>query len=217
MGRHSAPKRKSARGRDSAVRARTRAPAWAPPRIASTKDSGSGTTAMVATAAAVTSAILGTISLVPGGDNGGGNDVYMASTNTNVLRGIGNSDPLPFVVPPQPYEPEAPRQVMGPEPLKFPDLSPAAADLAAPLLTTPGSRFIPPRVLAAYQAAARQMRDERPSCHMSWPLLAGIGRIESGHADKGAVDAKGTTLTPILGPALDGQGHFALILDTDHG
>jgi len=172
---------------------------------------------MVATAAAVTTAILGAIALVPGSGHAQGEDVFMASTNANVLHGIAAGEPVPVVVPPQPYEPEAARQVMGPEPLLFPNLSPAAADLPDPLLTTPGSRFIPPKVLAAYQAAARQMRAERPSCHMSWPLLAGIGRIESGHANNGDVDAKGTTLRPILGPALDGQGDFALILDTDQG
>ncbi len=174
---------------------------------------------MVAVATAVSSTILGTISLVPGAGTagGGGESVYMASTGTNVLHGIGDGEPLPFVVPPQPYEPEAPRQVLGPEPLPFPSLDPTALDLAAPLLTTPGSRAIPPRVLAAYQAAARTMRAERPSCHMSWPLIAGIGRIESGHARGGDVDAKGTTLTPILGPALTGEGNFALIRDSDDG
>jgi hypothetical protein len=35
-------------------------------------------------------------------------------------------------------------------------------------------------------------------------LLAGIGRIESGHAGGGAVDARGTAVVPIYGPALDG-------------
>jgi membrane-bound lytic murein transglycosylase B len=34
--------------------------------------------------------------------------------------------------------------------------------------------------------------------------LAGIGRIESGHAGGGAVDARGTAVVPIYGPALDG-------------
>ncbi|WP_420094740.1 lytic murein transglycosylase [Nocardia asteroides] len=40
---------------------------------------------------------------------------------------------------------------------------------------------------------------------MSWSLLAGIGRIESGHAGGGRTDAAGTTVTPIFGPALDGS------------
>jgi membrane-bound lytic murein transglycosylase B len=34
--------------------------------------------------------------------------------------------------------------------------------------------------------------------------LAGIGRIESGHANGGATDVRGTAVNPIYGPALDG-------------
>ena len=34
--------------------------------------------------------------------------------------------------------------------------------------------------------------------------MAGIGRIESGHANGGATDARGTAVQPIYGPALDG-------------
>lgn len=172
---------------------------------------------MVAVATAVSSAILGTITVVPGPDQGDGESVYMASTVDNVLHGIAAGEPLPLVVPPQPYEPEGPRPVVNLKPLQLPTLDPAAADLPNPLLTTPGSRSIPPRVLAAYQAAARTMRAERPSCNMSWPLIAGIGRIESGHASNGNVDAKGNTLRPILGPALTGEGNFALIRDSDDG
>ncbi|MCY0611528.1 hypothetical protein OVV29_39035, partial [Klebsiella pneumoniae] len=39
---------------------------------------------------------------------------------------------------------------------------------------------------------------------MSWNLLAGIGRIESMHANAGATDARGTAIQPISGPTLDG-------------
>ncbi|MGW2848698.1 lytic murein transglycosylase, partial [Streptomyces sp. NPDC001274] len=42
------------------------------------------------------------------------------------------------------------------------------------------------------------------------------GKVESGHAGGGRVDARGTTLTPILGPVLNGDG-FARIPDTDNG
>ncbi len=47
-------------------------------------------------------------------------------------------------------------------------------------------------------------------------LLAAIGKVESGQARGGAVDANGTTLGRITGPPLDGRG-FALIRDTDGG
>ncbi len=38
----------------------------------------------------------------------------------------------------------------------------------------------------------------RPGCGISWNLLAGIGRIESGHANGGATDAHGTAVNPDL-------------------
>ncbi len=43
-----------------------------------------------------------------------------------------------------------------------------------------------------------------PGCGVSWNLLAGIGRIESLHANGGATDSRGTAVRPIYGPALDG-------------
>jgi hypothetical protein len=43
-----------------------------------------------------------------------------------------------------------------------------------------------------------------PGCGVSWNLLAGIGRIESLHANGGATDSRGTAVRAIYGPALDG-------------
>ena len=48
------------------------------------------------------------------------------------------------------------------------------------------------------------MASSDPGCGISWSLLGGIGRIESGHANGGATDARGTAIRPIYGPALDG-------------
>ncbi|MGW5569954.1 lytic transglycosylase domain-containing protein [Nocardia thailandica] len=72
--------------------------------------------------------------------------------------------------------------------------------------TAPGGGVagIPQIVLAAYRNAELTMATTRPDCHVGWNLLAGIGRIESGHAFGGSVDDAGTTLRPIYGPALDG-------------
>lgn len=75
---------------------------------------------------------------------------------------------------------------------------------------------IPTTVLAAYRRAEATMRRTAPGCRLPWQLLAAIGKVESGHAGGGRVDVHGTTLTPILGPVLDGAG-FARIRDTDHG
>lgn len=59
--------------------------------------------------------------------------------------------------------------------------------------------------LAAYRNAERMMAVAEPGCGVSWNLLAGIGRIESMHANGGATDSRGTAVRPIYGPALDGS------------
>jgi hypothetical protein len=88
---------------------------------------------------------------------------------------------------------------------------------AGPRLDLPnGPLGIPGAALQAYMRAADLMKTVAPDCHISWPLLASIGRIESGHARGGQVDAHGETLAPILGPVLNGGG-FAAIADTDGG
>jgi membrane-bound lytic murein transglycosylase B len=63
---------------------------------------------------------------------------------------------------------------------------------------------IPSMALAAYRNAEQKMATSDPGCGISWNLLAGIGRIESGHANGGATDSRGTAVRPIYGPALDG-------------
>jgi hypothetical protein len=76
-------------------------------------------------------------------------------------------------------------------------------DIALPV--TGGALGIPEIVLAAYRNAELALESSMPGCGISWSLLAGIGRIESGHAGSGRTDAAGTTVTPIFGPALDGS------------
>lgn len=78
-----------------------------------------------------------------------------------------------------------------------------AAQYSIPEL--PAVRGIPEIALAAYRNAELRLAQAEPNCGLTWDLLAGIGRIESGHANGGATDASGTTLSPILGPALDGS------------
>jgi membrane-bound lytic murein transglycosylase B len=84
----------------------------------------------------------------------------------------------------------------------------AAAAVSAPppsvLVNSPGALGIPAIAMSAYRRAEQKMAVEAPGCGLSWNLLAGIGRIESGHAGGGAVDARGTAVVPIYGPALDG-------------
>ncbi|MEU5162879.1 lytic murein transglycosylase [Streptomyces sp. NPDC020875] len=75
---------------------------------------------------------------------------------------------------------------------------------------------IPATVLAAYKRAEETIAASDPGCKVPWQLLAAIGKVESGQARGGRVDANGTTLSPIRGPVLNGVG-FANIPDTDDG
>ncbi|MFF8605279.1 lytic transglycosylase domain-containing protein [Streptomyces sp. NPDC015346] len=99
-------------------------------------------------------------------------------------------------------------------PLNTPNKPGTSIDL--PIVTGPAEAGIPASVLAAYKRAEQSIASSDPACHLPWQLLAGIGKVESGQARGGRVDANGTTLSPILGPVLNGVG-FANISDTDNG
>ncbi|TXS03122.1 lytic transglycosylase [Streptomyces sp. col6] len=98
-------------------------------------------------------------------------------------------------------------------PLNTPDKPGSSSNLP---VTGSAESGIPASVLAAYKKAQETVAGTDAACRLPWQLLAAIGKVESGQARGGRVDAQGTTLTPILGPALDGNG-FALIKDTDNG
>ncbi|MFF8985305.1 lytic transglycosylase domain-containing protein [Streptomyces globisporus] len=98
-------------------------------------------------------------------------------------------------------------------PLVTPDKPGSSSDLPAAGSAEAG---IPASILAAYKQAERTVATTDPSCRLPWQLLAAIGKVESGQARGGRVDANGTASPRILGPALNGQG-FALIKDTDGG
>ncbi|MET9733659.1 lytic murein transglycosylase [Streptomyces sp. NPDC006458] len=100
-------------------------------------------------------------------------------------------------------------------PLNSPTPSPTTSSTVAPGAGGTESG-IPATVLDAYKRAASRLNASKPGCNLPWELLAAIGKVESGQARGGRVDANGTTITPILGPQLDGNG-FALIKDTDNG
>ncbi len=83
---------------------------------------------------------------------------------------------------------------------------------------TDGATGIPVTVLAAYRRAEANLAAAKPSCHLPWWLVAGVGRIETGHAFGGRVDANGNTRGRIMGPLLDGSSPgTAVIRDTDGG
>lgn len=99
----------------------------------------------------------------------------------------------------------------------------AAATASAPppagVVNSPGALGIPAMALSAYRNAEQMMAASSPDCGISWNLLAGIGRIESMHADGGSTDARGTAVRPIYGPALDGTlpGNEVIVQDSSGG
>jgi hypothetical protein len=88
----------------------------------------------------------------------------------------------------------------------------ALATGAGPTSNLPsGPLGLPGVVLDAYKHAEQVLAAQQPNCHLPWWLLAGIGKIESGQAENGEVDAAGNTLRPILGPELNGQHGYAAL------
>ncbi|ROQ31679.1 hypothetical protein EDD98_0641 [Streptomyces sp. PanSC19] len=136
----------------------------------------------------------------PATDNTGG-DQAIGAGDTTSPSGHGS------VTGDSPYYTDLP-------PLNPPNLPGASTKL--PLTTGPAEAGIPASVYSAYKRAELSIRSTDPGCNLPWQLLAGIGKVESGQARGGRVDANGTASPPILGPALNGNG-FALITDTDGG
>ncbi|NLU83880.1 lytic transglycosylase [Rhodococcus sp. HNM0569] len=137
--------------------------------------------------------------------------------------------PPAVLVEPEPRVPRSQRSAPPVLPPVVPQAPPAGASAAltdttglgeglvsAPLVL--GALGIPEIVLNAYRAAELQLMVDQPGCGVTWNVLAGIGRIESGHASGGRTDSIGTTVTPILGPVLDGRlAGNEIITDTDGG
>jgi len=144
-----------------------------------------------------------------------------APTGTAAPEGQAALIPTVGLVPAAP-RPE--RQLRTAKPAAAPTLPdptgllPGAAPRSVPVPVVVGPLGIPEIVLNAYRSAELAMAGAQPGCGLPWNLLAGIGKIESGHAGGGQTDAAGTTVTPILGPTLN--GHLAgneIITDTDRG
>ncbi|MDG9688097.1 lytic murein transglycosylase [Streptomyces sp. DH18] len=160
---------------------------------------GATTTAVAAAAVAALAASQAPAATLADGPAGGG-DPKAAGEDTASAEddgaATGNS----------PYYTDLP-------PLVTPNKPGASSNLP---VTGSAEAGIPASVLAAYKQAEQTVRTTDPTCRLPWQLLAAIGKVESGQARGGRVDANGTASPPILGPALNGQG-FALIKDTDGG
>jgi hypothetical protein len=176
-------------------------------------------TALVVAAAAIT-AVAATRPTLQGAIVGSN-----APTGSALLAdGAGGAEPAAEIqnqndltMPAQPGDPTAtPTQVVT-GPGLIPTLvyaDPSGADLASPL----AADGIPVTALEAYQQAANAENAADPGCHLPWPLLAGIGRVESDHGRYGGavLRADGTSSKPIIGIPLDGNG-TEVVSDTDNG
>ncbi|WP_210587488.1 lytic transglycosylase domain-containing protein [Streptomyces sp. GESEQ-35] len=161
--------------------------------------SGAATTAVAALAVAALSA-----SQAPG-----------VTVDDSGRRTAGDAQSAPDVDPSG-----TPESATGNSPY-YTDLPPLNTPSPTPTIGTPVSTGaaeagIPATVLDAYKKAATSLQESKPGCNLPWELLAAIGKVESGQARGGSVDAAGNTLTAILGPQLNGNG-FANISDTDGG
>ncbi len=111
-------------------------------------------------------------------------------------------------VAPSPVDPSGPSVVAvtrSPTPFHIASTANISGPPPAAVVSSPGTLRIPMMALTAYQNAERMMASAYPACGISWNLLAGIGRIESMHANGGATDVAGSAVRPIYGPALDGS------------
>ncbi|QYA93546.1 lytic murein transglycosylase [Streptomyces anulatus] len=160
---------------------------------------GATTTAVAAAAVAALAASQAPAATLADGPAGGGDPKAAGEDTASAAddgAATGNS----------PYYTDLP-------PLVTPDKPGSSSDLP---VTGSAEAGIPASILAAYKQAEQTVATTDPSCRLPWQLLAAIGKVESGQARGGRVDTNGTTISPILGPALNGQG-FALIKDTDGG
>jgi hypothetical protein len=78
---------------------------------------------------------------------------------------------------------------------------------------------LPLVALDAYVHGAAIARLRTPGCHLSWALLAGIGKVESGQGTHGGASVRqdGTLTRPITGIPLDGSEGTEVIRGPDGG
>lgn len=85
--------------------------------------------------------------------------------------------------------------------------------------TAEGVDGIPTAALLAYQRVEAVLAQADPTCHLTWELVAAIGRVESDHGRYGdsTLTEDGRSEPGIYGIALNGRDGVALISDSDRG
>jgi membrane-bound lytic murein transglycosylase B len=99
-------------------------------------------------------------------------------------------------------------------------LGPGVGDAnAEQIISTASTAGIPSAALAAYQRAETIINAADESCHVTWQLIAAIGRVESNHgrANGNTLDDNGLATPGIFGVALNGANSTTEIVDTDAG
>lgn len=202
-------------------RSAARIPAPAAPRTGA-RTAGGGlrrSAAAVAACALVAAALTASQGPVRGMAAAGAGSTTAAPFPPAGAGGGGDGAYLRELPPPAAGTGTAPAPVPEAQPVRQPaDTGDGAGHGGGPVALggVSGAQGIPATVLAAYRRAEERVGRTDPGCGLRWQLLAAIGKVESGQAGGGRVDAAGTTLRPILGPVLDGNG-FANIPDTDAG
>jgi membrane-bound lytic murein transglycosylase B len=108
--------------------------------------------------------------------------------------------------------------MLAPEPAATPAPKAAPEPEPEPKVLHEGPLGIPGINFDAYINAERILNEENPGCGMYWTLLAGIGRVESGHANGGQAYENGNLHKPVIGLPLNGSlPGQAVITDTDGG
>ena len=87
------------------------------------------------------------------------------------------------------------------------------------IVATSSTNGIPAAALSAYQRAEAIINSADKSCHLTWQLVAAIGRVESDHGRYGgnALNSDGVAKPGIYGIALNGKNGTTRISDTDAG
>ena len=136
-----------------------------------------------------------------------------------VTTGLATALPSATPAPPAPQVPGQPLEV--PASMSLRGTAAMATDgWFAPTVGIGASALdIPPSALAAYQRAETVINTADNSCHISWQLIAAIGRVESDHGRFGvsSLNADGLATPGIFGIALDGSNNTARIMDSDAG
>lgn len=99
------------------------------------------------------------------------------------------------------------------------DLGALGSGGTSQVVATASTSGIPAVALAAYQRAETVINAADQACHLTWQLVAAIGRVESNHGRFGGnvLDDDGIARPGIYGIPLNGRNGTTTVSDTDAG